>query len=51
MLITAQYGIWLGSFMVFQGIWTSVVKQPYIFVIFQGGPEPLSPHSGSPHEK
>ena len=30
--------------MIFQGIWTSIAKKPYIFVIFQGGgPTPLSP--------
>ena len=30
---------------VFQGIRTSIAKEPYIFVIFQGGgPDPLSPH-------
>ena len=23
--------------MIFQGIWTSIAKKPYIFVIFQGG--------------
>ena len=34
---------WLGSFVIFQGIRTSIVKKPYIFVIFQGGPDPLSP--------
>ena len=34
---------WLGSFVIFQGIWTSIAKKPYIFVIFQGGPDPLSP--------
>ena len=38
---------WLGSFEVLQGIWTSIVKKPYIFVIFQGweggGPDPVPP--------
>ena len=29
--------------MIFQGIRTSIAKEPYIFVIFQGGPNPLSP--------
>ena len=24
-------------------IWTSIAKEPYIFVIFQGGVDPLSP--------
>ena len=33
---------WLGSFVIFQGIRTSIAKKPYIFVIFQGGPDPLS---------
>ena len=41
---------WLGSFLIFQGISTSIAKEPYIFVIFQGrgggGPlaPPLDPH-------
>ena len=37
---------WLGSFVIFQGIWTSIAKKPYIFVLFQGGrggPDPLFP--------
>ena len=38
---------WLGSFMIFQGIWTSIAKKPYSFVIFQGGggggPTPCPP--------
>ena len=37
----------LGSFMIFQGIWTSIAMKPNIFVIFQGGggggPDPWSP--------
>ena len=28
---------------IFQGILTSIAKKPYIFVIFQAGPDPLSP--------
>ena len=32
----AQYGIWLGSFVIFHGIWTSIAKKPYSFVIFHG---------------
>ena len=34
-----------GSFVIFQGIRTSIAKKPYNFVIFQGGggPGPLSP--------
>ena len=31
------------SFVIFQGISTSIAKEPYIFVIFQGGPDPLPP--------
>ena len=27
----------------FSGLRTSIAKKPYIFVIFQGGPDPLSP--------
>ena len=40
---------WLGSFVIFQGIWTSIAKKPYIFVILQGRgwsgppPPPLDP--------
>ena len=36
---------WLGSFVIFQGIGTSIAKKPYIIVIFQGGwgSDPLSP--------
>ena len=45
---------WLGSFLIFQGIRTSIAKKPYIFVIFLGVvcPEPLPPppsRSGSAH--
>ena len=28
---------------IFQGIGTYIARKPYIFVIFQGGPDPLSP--------
>ena len=35
--------------MIFQGIWSSITKKPYIFVIFQGGQNPVPP-SGSAHE-
>ena len=28
---------------IFQGIRTCIARKPYIFVIFQGGPDPLSP--------
>ena len=41
---------WLGSFVVFQGIRTSIAKKPYIFVIFQGagGLDHLSHPLGPP---
>ena len=32
---------WIGSFVIFQGIRTSIAKEPYIFVFYQGGPDPL----------
>ena len=34
---------WLGSFVIFQGIRTSIAKKPYIFVIFSEGYEPPVP--------
>ena len=34
---------WLESFVIFQRTRTSIAKKPYIFVIFQGGPDSLSP--------
>ena len=41
----------LGSFVIFQGIQTSIAKKPFISVIFQGvggldhlSPPPLDPH-------
>ena len=36
---------WFGSFVICQGIRTSIAKKPYVFVIFRGGggPDPLSP--------
>ena len=37
--------------MIFQGILTSIAKIPYIFVIFQGGPDPLSPPLDPPMAK
>ena len=37
---------WLDRFVIFQAIRTSVAKKHYIFVIFQEGPDPMSP-SGS----
>ena len=35
----------LVALLFFQGIWTSIAKKPYIFVIFQRGgcPDPMSP--------
>ena len=39
---------WLGSFVALQGIRTSIAKKPNLFVIFQGGPDPLSPLLGPP---
>ena len=33
----AKIKCWLGSFEIFQVIWTSITNKPYIFVIFQGG--------------
>ena len=41
-----QIKCWLGSFVIFQGIRTSIAKKPYISVIFQwggGGLDSLSP--------
>ena len=35
---------WLGSFVIFQGIQTSIAKKPNSFVIFQGGSRPPVPH-------
>ena len=38
---------WLGSFVISQGIWSSIAKKAFIFVIFSGaggvGPDPLPP--------
>ena len=53
-LIMAQQSsqCWLGSFVIFQGIRTSTVKEPYSFVIFQvgvGSGPPVLP-SGSVHD-
>ena len=45
---------WLGSFVIFQGIRTSISKKTYIFVILQGGGgegrTPCPPSSGSAHK-
>ena len=39
-LLACQYWpniqCWLDSFVIFQGIWTSILKIPYIFVISEG---------------
>ena len=41
---------WLGSFVIFQGIRTSIAKKTYIFVIFRGtGPPAPPPPSVSAH--
>ena len=40
----------LVAFFYFKEIWTSIAKEPYIFVIFQGGSgPPIPPSSGSTH--
>ena len=44
---------WLGSFVIFQGIRTSIAKKPYVFVIFfsgggGGGPDPPVPPLNPP---
>ena len=43
---------WLGSFVNFQGTWTSIARKPYILWFFSGGPDdqccPIP--SGSAHE-
>ena len=38
-----NFECWLGSYVILQGIRTYIAKKPYIFVIFQGGPDHLSP--------
>ena len=45
--MTAQRRIWPGSFIIFQGIWTSVAKNPYIFCYFSW-PPPLDPRMATP---
>ena len=48
---------WLGSFVILQGIQTSIANKPYIFVIFQWGggggsrPPVPPPPSGSAHDE
>ena len=39
----------LCSFVIFRGIRTSMLRKPYIFVIFQRGSGPPVPPSGSAH--
>ena len=39
---------WPGSFVVFQGIRTSIAKKTYNIVIFQGGGDALSPPQDPP---
>ena len=47
----AQHGMLAWYFVIFQGIPTSIAKEPYCFVIFQGGggPVPLPPPPLDPH--
>ena len=40
---TIIMGCWRGSFVIFQGIRTSIAKKNYIFMVFQGVPDPLPP--------
>ena len=40
---------WLGRFVIFQEIRTSITRKPYNFVIFQRGSGPPVPPSGSAH--
>ena len=37
----ARIECWLGNVVNFQVIWTSIAKEPYSFVIFQGVKDPL----------
>ena len=39
---------WLGSFVIFQGIRTSIAKEPYSIVIFRGGGERRYPYPCPP---
>ena len=41
--IVANIECWLSSFVIFQGIPTSIAKKPYIFAIFSRGPDTLPP--------
>ena len=40
---------WIGSFMILWGSGPVLLRNPIFFVIFQGGPDPLFPPSGSAH--
>ena len=42
-----QHECWLGNLVIFQGTWTSIARNPYTFVIFQGNPDTCPP--GSAH--
>ena len=44
---------WLGSFVIFYVVGTSIAKKPYVFVIYQGGGGGLDPQllSGFVHVK
>ena len=41
--MVAQNEYWICGFVIFQGIFTSIAKKPYIFVIYQGGMDPGPP--------
>ena len=43
------YAGWVA--VIFQGIRTSIAKEPYIFVIFQGDPNPLPSPPGSANDE
>ena len=48
-----MYQWWqLGSFVIFQGVWTSIAKKPYILWFFRsgGGGESPDPLSGSAND-
>ena len=45
-----RQGASLGSFIIFQVIRTSIAKEPFIFVIVQGGSEPPVYPSASAHD-
>ena len=41
---------WLGSFVIFRGSGPVLLRNPIFLWFFRGGPDPLSPTSGSAHE-